>query len=113
MFIVAALLLALFVVIELELDRPLLDLRIFIRGQSVLALVLVSAISLGVFSSALTTLTQRVSQSLRLGIPGGRYDGSPPSYASLGRPVFALALLIAARPALISGSVRAAGSGPR
>ena len=52
LFIAAALLLALFVVIELEVDRPLLDLRIFTRAQFVLALVLLSAITLGVFASA-------------------------------------------------------------
>jgi EmrB/QacA subfamily drug resistance transporter len=52
LFVAAALLLALFVVIELEVDRPLLDLRIFSRVQFVLSLVLVSALSLGTFASA-------------------------------------------------------------
>jgi hypothetical protein len=52
LFVAAALLLALFVVIELEVDRPLLDLRIFSRLQFALSLVLVSALSLGTFASA-------------------------------------------------------------
>ena len=52
LFTAAAILLALFVVIELEIDRPLLDLRVFTRGQFVLPLVLVSAVSLGMFASS-------------------------------------------------------------
>jgi EmrB/QacA subfamily drug resistance transporter len=52
LFTTAVLLIALFVVIELEVDQPLLDLRIFRRGQFVLALALGSAVSLGMFASA-------------------------------------------------------------
>jgi EmrB/QacA subfamily drug resistance transporter len=52
LFTAAVLLIALFVVIELEVDQPLLDLRIFKRGQFVLALALGSAVSLGMFASA-------------------------------------------------------------
>jgi EmrB/QacA subfamily drug resistance transporter len=51
LFTAAALLLALFVVIELEVDSPLLDLRVFTRSQFVLSLVLVSAVSLSMFAS--------------------------------------------------------------
>ena len=51
LFTAAALLLALFVVIELEVDKPLLDLRLFARGQFVLALVLVAVISISLFAS--------------------------------------------------------------
>src|SRR4051794_23536803 len=52
LFTAAALLLALFVVIELEVDTPLLDLRVFRSGQFVLAIVLGAAVSLGMFASA-------------------------------------------------------------
>jgi EmrB/QacA subfamily drug resistance transporter len=52
LFTAAALLLALFVIIELEVRSPLLDLRIFRSGQFVLALILVSGVSLGMFASA-------------------------------------------------------------
>lgn len=52
LFCAALLLLALFVVIELEVDTPLLDLRIFKQGQFVLSMVLMSAISLGIFASS-------------------------------------------------------------
>lgn len=52
LFAAAVLLIALFVVIELEVDAPLLDLRVFVHRQFVLALVLVSAISLGIFASS-------------------------------------------------------------
>ncbi len=52
LFTVAALLIALFVVIELEVDLPLLDLRVFTRFQFVLPLVLVSAVSLAVFATS-------------------------------------------------------------
>jgi EmrB/QacA subfamily drug resistance transporter len=48
----AVLLLALFVVIEFEVDSPLLDLRVFARFQFTLPLVLVSAISLAIFASS-------------------------------------------------------------
>ena len=51
LFTAAALLLALFVVVELEVDKPLLDLRLFARGQFVVALVLVSVISISLFAS--------------------------------------------------------------
>jgi EmrB/QacA subfamily drug resistance transporter len=52
LFTAAVLLIALFAVVELEVDQPLLDLRIFKRGQFVLALGLGSAVSLGMFASA-------------------------------------------------------------
>jgi EmrB/QacA subfamily drug resistance transporter len=52
LFTAAALLIALFVVVELEVDTPLLDLRVFRSGQFVLALVLGAAVSLGMFASA-------------------------------------------------------------
>jgi EmrB/QacA subfamily drug resistance transporter len=52
LFTAAVLLVALFVVIELEVDQPLLDLRIFKRVQFLLALALGSAVSLGMFASA-------------------------------------------------------------
>ena len=52
LFTVAALALALFVVVELEVDRPLLDLRVFTHFQFVLPLVLVSAVSMAMFASA-------------------------------------------------------------
>ncbi len=52
LFTAAVLLLALFVVIELEVDSPLLDLRVFARFQFALPLVLVSAISLAIFASS-------------------------------------------------------------
>ena len=52
LFTAAVLLIALFVVVELEVDTPLLDLRVFRSGQFVLALVLGAAVSLGMFASA-------------------------------------------------------------
>jgi len=52
LFTVAAICLALFVVVELEVDRPLLDLQVFRHFQFVLPLVLVSVISMGMFASA-------------------------------------------------------------
>jgi EmrB/QacA subfamily drug resistance transporter len=52
LFTAAVLLIALFVVVELEVDTPLLDLRVFRSGQFVLALILGSAVSLGMFASA-------------------------------------------------------------
>jgi EmrB/QacA subfamily drug resistance transporter len=51
LFAAAVLLLALFVVIELERDLPLLDLRAFARFQFTLPLILVSSISLAIFAS--------------------------------------------------------------
>ncbi|MDT7553671.1 MAG: hypothetical protein QOI16_2207 [Pseudonocardiales bacterium] len=51
LFAAAVLLLALFVVIELERDLPLLDLRAFARFQFRLPLILVSSISLAIFAS--------------------------------------------------------------
>ena len=52
LFTVAALSIALFVVIELEVDRPLLDLKVFSHFQFVLPLVLVAAVSMAMFASA-------------------------------------------------------------
>jgi EmrB/QacA subfamily drug resistance transporter len=52
LFTVAALCIALFVLVELEVDRPLLDLRVFTHFQFVLPLVLVSAVSMAMFASA-------------------------------------------------------------
>ena len=52
LFTVAALSIALFVIIELEVDRPLLDLKVFTHLQFVLPLVLVSAISMAIFASS-------------------------------------------------------------
>lgn len=52
LFTAAVLLLALFVVIEFEVDSPLLDLRVFARFQFTLPLVLISAISLAIFASS-------------------------------------------------------------
>jgi EmrB/QacA subfamily drug resistance transporter len=52
LFTAAVLLLALFVIIELEVDQPLLSLKVFRRGQFVLALVLVCVVSLGMFASS-------------------------------------------------------------
>jgi EmrB/QacA subfamily drug resistance transporter len=52
LFTVAAICLALFVVIELEVDRPLLDLKVFTHFQFVLPLLLVSVVSMGMFASA-------------------------------------------------------------
>ena len=52
LFTVAALLIALFVVVELEVDRPLLDLRVFSHFQFVLPLVLAAAVSMAMFTSA-------------------------------------------------------------
>jgi EmrB/QacA subfamily drug resistance transporter len=52
LFTVASLCVALFIVIELEVDRPLLDLRVFTHFQFVLPLLLVSVISMGMFASA-------------------------------------------------------------
>lgn len=52
LFTAAVLLIALFVIIELEVDSPLLDLRILTRFQFVLPLVLVSSISLAIFASS-------------------------------------------------------------
>lgn len=47
----SALLLALFVVIELEVEQPLLDVRVFRRWHFVNSLVLVGALSTGLFAS--------------------------------------------------------------
>jgi EmrB/QacA subfamily drug resistance transporter len=52
LFTAAVLLLALFVVVELEVDTPLLDLRVFRSRQFVLSLILGSAVSLGMFASS-------------------------------------------------------------
>jgi len=52
LFTVSALSIALFVVIEFEVDRPLLDLRVFAHFQFVLPLVLVAAVSMAMFASA-------------------------------------------------------------
>jgi EmrB/QacA subfamily drug resistance transporter len=52
LFTVAALSMALFVIIELEVDRPLLDLKVFTHLQFVLPLFLVSAISMAIFASS-------------------------------------------------------------
>ena len=52
LFTAAVLLLALFVVIEFEVDSPMLDLRVFARFQFTLPLVLISAISLAIFASS-------------------------------------------------------------
>ena len=52
LFTAAVLLIALFAVIELEVDRPLLDLRVFKSPRFVLSLTLMSMVSLGMFGSA-------------------------------------------------------------
>jgi EmrB/QacA subfamily drug resistance transporter len=99
LFTLSALLLALFVVIELELANPLLDIRIFRSGQFTLSLVLISILTvmlfamlfyiplylqqaqgLGAFNSGLTLLPQALVMGMLMPIAGRVYDRIGPRW---------------------------------
>jgi EmrB/QacA subfamily drug resistance transporter len=99
LFTLSALLLALFVVIELEVANPLLDIRIFRAGQFTLSMVLITILTvmlfgtlfyiplylqqaqgMGAFDSGLTLLPQALAMGVLMPIAGRAYDRIGPRW---------------------------------